>query len=171
MIDPKEKAETAGALFRGGYNCAQAAALAFCAEAQLERDDMARVLSAFGGGVGRLREMCGALSGAVAALGAVTGGCGPGEHERKARLYELTQQLANDFKRRNGSYICRELLSGVSTTAGSVPEKRTEQYYKKRPCEQLVRESAAALAVLLNELSQTDGAADSGEKATDIAAE
>ena len=95
--------------------------------------------------MGRLREVCGALTGAFMTAGILYGYTDPDDSEAKAKHYELIQSIANKFKEENGSINCRELL-GITVTADSpVPEKRTNEYYQKRPCADLVESAAMIL--------------------------
>ena len=130
MIDHGKIAEE---LFREGYNCAQAVLMAFSDVTGLDRELSSRLASSFGGGFGRLREICGAVSGAGMALGIIKGCADPSDRGAKAAHYALVQEFARRFKEKNGSIVCRELLSGVSVTSGGEPEERTSGYYKKRP--------------------------------------
>lgn len=128
------RAEKAKAYFEQGYNCAQAVTLAFADEMGLKPEEAAKLASSFGGGFGRLREVCGCVSGMALAAGAIYGYSDPKAMEEKAEHYALVQKLAGEFKERNGSIICRELLDGINNDTNPVPEERTESYYKKRPC-------------------------------------
>ncbi|MBR6615981.1 MAG: C_GCAxxG_C_C family protein [Lachnospiraceae bacterium] len=128
------RAEKAKAYFEQGYNCAQAVTLAFADEMGLKPEEAAKLASSFGGGFGRLREVCGCVSGMALAAGAICGYSDPKAKEEKAEHYALVQKLAGEFKERNGSIICRELLDGINNDTNPVPEERTESYYKKRPC-------------------------------------
>lgn len=138
-------AEKAKTYFEQGYNCAQAVTLAFADEMGLEVDEAAKMASSFGGGLGRLREICGCVSGMALAAGAIYGYSDPKAKEEKADHYALIQKLVGEFKERNGSIICRELLSGINNDTSPVPEDRTESYYKKRPCAQLAYIAAEIL--------------------------
>lgn len=100
----------------------------------LKPEEAAKLASSFGGGFGRLREVCGCVSGMALAAGAIYGYSDPKAMEEKAEHYALVQKLAGEFKERNGSIICRELLDGINNDTNPVPEERTESYYKKRPC-------------------------------------
>lgn len=125
-------------LFKQGYNCSQAVLLAFCDELNLDKETAARLASSFGGGIGRMREVCGAVSGMCMVAGLCKGYSDPKDMEGKKRHYSLIQKMANEFKKKNSSIICRELL-GLSAGADSPsPSPRTAQYYKKRPCAELV---------------------------------
>ena len=138
-------AEKAKAYFEEGYNCAQAVTLAFAGEMGLDVEKAAQMASSFGGGLGRLREVCGCVSGMALAAGAIYGYSDPKAREEKADHYALIQKLAGEFKERNGSIICRELLAGINNDTNPVPEERTERYYKKRPCADLVYMAAEIL--------------------------
>ena len=135
--------------FRQGYNCAQSVLLAFSDLTGLDGDTALRLSSSFGGGLGRLREVCGAVSGGAMVLGILKGYSDPKDGEHKKQHYALVREFAERFREQNGSYICRELLSGVNVTPGGDPEARTEQYYKKRPCPELVRCAADILDEML----------------------
>lgn len=149
--------EEARRLFFMGYNCAQAVFCAFCDETGLTLDEAARLASSFGGGMGRLREVCGGVSGALMALGAIRGYDVPGDDEAKKAHYRLVQTYARRFQEKNGSIICRELLKNVPVTPGDIPEARTPEFYERRPCLRLVGEAAALLDQMLGEM-QTDEA-------------
>lgn len=138
-------AEKAKAYFEQGYNCAQAVTLAFAEEMGLDKDSAAKMVSSFGGGLGRLREVCGCVSGMALAAGALYGYSDPEAKEAKADHYALIQKLAEAFKEKNGSMICRELLDGINNDTNPVPEARTEAYYKKRPCADLCYSAAEIL--------------------------
>jgi len=134
--------ELAKELFKKGYNCSQAVFAAFCDETGLDMDTALKLSSSFGGGMGRLREVCGAVSGMFMVVGMKYGYTDPDDKIAKAEHYKLIQQLAKSFEDENGSIICRELL-GLSIKADSpVPEDRTDSYYKKRPCAELVGQAA-----------------------------
>ena len=101
--------------------------------------------SSFGGGVGRLRELCGCVSGIALVAGVLYGYEAPEAREEKAEHYALIQKLAGEFKEKAGSMICRELLAGINNDTNPVPEARTEAYYKKRPCAELCYLAAGIL--------------------------
>ena len=143
--------DKAAELFYEGYNCAQAVLMAFSDVTGLEEAYAARLISSFGGGMGRLREVCGAVSGMFMAAGLLYGTEEGASQEDKAAHYARIRELAGRFKVQHGSYICRELLEGVSTTPGGAPEARTEQYYIKRPCGQLCHDAAAILDQYIQE--------------------
>ena len=147
--------ERARELFCQGYNCAQAVLCAFGDVTGLDRDAAARLASSFGGGLGRLREVCGAVSSAAIVLGIARGYDDPTDPEAKKNHYRLIQDFAERFTEANGSIICRELLSGVEATIGGAPEVRTEAYYAARPCPNLVASAAQLLDRMLDETSLT----------------
>lgn len=135
--------------FRSGYNCAQSVLLAFYDVTGLDDETAAMLASSFGGGIGRMREVCGAVSGAVMVLGLAKGCSDPEDREAKKAHYARVREFAERFKERSGSIICRELLSGVPTAEGGDPEARTQAYYQKRPCAMLCREAAEILQKML----------------------
>ena len=143
--------EEAKRLFMQGYNCAQAVFCAFCDETGLDIDTAARMTSSFGGGMGRLREVCGTVSGALLALGILRGYDDPADPQAKAAHYKLVQEYARRFREKNGTIVCRELLKDVPVTPGGVPEPRTPEFYARRPCLRLAGEAAAILDELLAE--------------------
>lgn len=143
------KGEIAENYFRQGYNCAQSVALAFCDEMNMEKDDVSRLTNGFGAGMGRLREVCGSVSGMTFVISALYG------DKSRAEVYELVQKASKEFEKENGSIVCRELL-GLSTKGADspTPEKRTNEYYKKRPCAELVHMSADILSDLLTKIDE-----------------
>jgi len=145
-MDHAQKAE---ALFKEGYNCAQAVLGAFSEELGLPLDTAMKLSSSFGGGIGRMREVCGACSGMFMAAGLLYGYATPETGAPKMELYERIRELADRFKKENGSIICRELLEGA--TVGGTPEARTEAYYQKRPCAEYVRIAAGILEEYVKE--------------------
>ncbi len=144
-------AKKAEELFNEGYNCSQAVIGAFAEELGLDLQTALKLASPFGGGMGRMREVCGAVSGMFMVAGLAEGYCDPKDYESKKDLYAKIRGLADEFKSSEGSIICRELLEGVETQGGLNPEKRTEQYYKKRPCPELVARAAEIAEKFLEE--------------------
>ena len=126
--------EKAAELFKKGYNCAQAVATAFCEETGLSEEQTAKLVSGFGGGMGRMREVCGAVSGMVFVLSALEGYSDPNEKDGKRDLYATIQRLADKFKEKEGSLICRDLLKCTGADASPTPDERNAEYYKKRGC-------------------------------------
>jgi len=128
--------------FELGYNCAQSVLLAFADTLGLEKDFALRLASSFGGGMGRLREVCGAVSAMFMIAGIIKGYNSPNDDISKAKHYKLVQDLAEKFKEKHGTIICRELL-GLNDGADSyIPSKRTAEYYKERPCESCIKTAA-----------------------------
>ena len=139
-----ERAKKARELFEQGYNCAQSVAGAFADEMGLPFETVVRLSSTFGGGMGRLREVCGAVSGMMLVAGMKYGYTGPKDFASKKRTYAMVQALAEEFRAANGSIVCRELL-GLSGKSNPSPAPRTGEYYKKRPCAELVEYAAHIL--------------------------
>lgn len=142
-------ADRAEKLFLQGYNCCQAVFGAFAEEMGMDISLAMRAACSHGGGVGRLREICGAVSGAEMVLGVMRGYDTPETRERKAEHYRLVQKLAYAFKEANGSYVCRELLH-VPGPSEPVPAPRTPDFYQNRPCLQLVRSAADIVEGMLS---------------------
>ena len=142
--------EKAKAYFLEGYNCAQAVALAFADFCGMPEDQLARLASGFGGGMGRLREVCGAFSGAVMVYGLLHGYDDPTARQEKKELYATIQQMAERFRAENGALTCRDLLGG-SPSSDPTPSERTAGYYKKRPCADLAASAASILEQILND--------------------
>ena len=132
------RADRAEALFKGGCNCSQAVFAAFADEFNLDEELAKKVACGLGGGVGRLREVCGAVSGAAMVLGMRANG-------DKAAAYPKIQEFAARYRAETGSIVCRELLAGTGATTGGAPDARTPAYYRKRPCAELVRLAATLL--------------------------
>ena len=135
-------------LFGEGYNCSQAVALAFADLIEMDEKLLVRMTSSFGGGMGRLREVCGAVSGMFFVAGALYGYGEPGNagQQEKAEHCARIQELAGEYRAINGSIVCRELLGLGQTGADQpTPELRSAEYYKKRPCGQLVMLAATIM--------------------------
>lgn len=150
-MDPKQAASTAKAHFESGCNCAQAVFLTFAQQYGLTPQTALALSSSFGGGMGRLREVCGAVSGMLMAAGLQFGGYDPTDHAAKQAHYGRVQTLAKQFEEKNGSIICRELLGLTERRDAPTPEARTPAYYAKRPCSELVASAAEIFAQYLNE--------------------
>lgn len=149
-ISIDERVARAKRLFKEeGYNCCQAVVLAYSDLFGLDDITAASLSSGFGGGMGRMREVCGSVSGMIMLAGLISPACDPSVKADRTRNYSLVQEVAGEFKALNGSIICRELLglSPKCTSDGKPvespkPSERTEEYYRKRPCEELVGISA-----------------------------
>ena len=145
----KEKAMQS---FLDGYNCAQCMMVAFEDMITIDLDTALKIASPFGGGMGRLREVCGSVSGMFMVLGYLKGYSEPGDYAGKKELYEHIQELARRYEEANGSIICRELLGLNVKKEEATPEKRTEEYYKKRPCAEKIGSAAEILEAYLAEI-------------------
>ncbi len=135
----REKAE---GYFLDGYNCAQAIVLAFDGVVDIDKDTLARLASPFGGGMGRMREVCGAVSGMYILLGLLEGYSTPETGDVKMQLYKKVQDLASEFKDKNGAIVCRDLIGAKKEIMSAVPSPRTPEYYKSRPCAKLIGDVA-----------------------------
>ena len=144
-MDYEQRAEE---LFREGYNCAQAVFLAFACE-KMDRDEAARLASAFGGGLAGTRNTCGAVSGLPMAYGLLRGYADPQDKEAKREVYAAVHGMAAEFERINGSIICRDLLHLDRDVKYVPPSDRSTEYYKKRPCPKLCACAAGILAQYL----------------------
>ena len=145
-------------LFAGGLNCAQSVFVAFCDVTGMDKETALKISSSFGGGMGRLREVCGTCSAMFMIVGLLYG-LGEGyTFEDKAEHYKRVQELAAQFKEVHNSIICRELLKGLKVTSDPTPERRTEKYYKVRPCIKFVRTASEILDKYLEEhpFNETD---------------
>ena len=145
--DIEERVAKARRLFKEeGYNCCQAVVLAYNDVFGIDDDTAAALSSGFGGGMGRMREVCGSVSGMVMLAGLMAPAADPSVKVDRTRNYALVQEMADEFRAMNGSIVCKELLglvpmgSGAAAVAKESPEPsdRTPEYYKKRPCEELV---------------------------------
>lgn len=151
MEKPEIYGERARNLFLEGYNCSQSVVAAFCDELGMTRDQALRMASSFGGGMGRMREVCGCVSGMFMIVGYLYGYDDPKVYECKKELYGRIQSLAAEFKKTNHSIICRELLGLEGQDTSFIPSKRTDEYYQKRPCPHLAAFTAALLAAYIQE--------------------
>ena len=136
--------------FYEGYNCAQSVFATYADLFGMDRETALRMSSAMGAGVGRMREICGAVSSMAMLAGLQEGNADPEDEEAKARIYALVQKLSDRFRKENGSIVCRELLGIEPGTKESVkPQKRTKEYYESRPCPKLI---ACAARIIEEEL-------------------
>ncbi len=142
---PMTRKEKAMNLFLEGYNCNQAVILAFQDLLPLSKEMLAKLGSGFGGGIGRLREVCGAVSGMVTVLDLLYGYTDPKDTTTKAAQYKDIQELAAKFEQQNGSIICRDLLHLRVTKDNPTPDERTAQYYHDRRCKDMVGTGAELL--------------------------
>ena len=139
----EDRIQKAVELFKSGYNCSQSVVAAFADMYGFTQEQALRMAASFGGGIGRMRETCGAACGLFLVAGLKTGATEAADREGKAANYAVVQELAAEFKKRNGSLICAELLGlKRKEPVSTIPEERTAQYYSKRPCAKMVEEAA-----------------------------
>ena len=149
-VNPQERAEQAREYFTSGYNCAQSVFLAYRDITGID-DVLAATISApFGGGMGRLREVCGAVSGMTMVAGFIAPNSQPNDNENKKNCYATVQALAEEFRAENGSIICRELLGLAQQKDDPTPSPRTGEYYKRRPCAEYVAIAARIVGEKIN---------------------
>ena len=150
----KEKAK---ALFLEGYNCAQAVVGAYADEIGVPFEQAVKIASPFGGGMGRLREVCGALSGVFLVLGYLQGYSDPKDPALKLALYQKVQALAKRYAAAHGgTYVCREMLAHLGVDQSPTPSPRTESYYKERPCARLVYDACELFDAFLEEQKKAE---------------
>ena len=154
-------ASKAAELFNQGYNCAQSVTAAFAEKMGMEFTAALKLSSSFGAGMGRLREVCGALTGAFIVMGCLYGNIDITDKAKKTEQYELVQSFAFKFKEKFGSIICRELLN-LDGYDNPVPSERTEKYYLERPCAQFVFAAAEILEQVIKEKEDADNENSSG---------
>ncbi|MBQ5370580.1 MAG: C_GCAxxG_C_C family protein [Bacteroidaceae bacterium] len=153
MNNYENRIQRAVELFKSGYNCSQSVVAAFADLYGFTEEQALRMSASFGGGIGRMRQTCGAACGMFLLAGLDTGAVDAEDRVGKSHNYEVVQQLAEKFRAENGSLICAELL-GLSTTAAhrdTQAEPRTDLYYKKRPCVEMVETAARIFADYLIE--------------------
>ena len=143
--------EMAMANFYEGYNCSQSIVLAFADLIPIEKSTLLRMASSFGGGMGRLREVCGSVTGMFMIAGILYGYDGPETGQVKADHYTRIQELARRFEETHGSIVCREMLGLSVRHDVPVPEARTQEYYKKRPCPEIIGDAADLLEQYIKE--------------------
>ena len=144
-----ERDVCAAELFLKGYNCAQAVAMAFCDVTGLDASSTAKMASSFGGGMGRMREVCGAVSGMLLVAGILYGYDDPDDDRAKKEHYALVQDLAGKFREQAGSIICREILKNPPSDPNPTP--RTAEFYAQRPCARMVMLATQILEVYIRE--------------------
>lgn len=148
-ISAEERAMRAKKYFQEGYNCAQSVALAYADITNLDESMVATITASFGGGMGRLREVCGAVSG-MAFVASFVAPCPTADNaEAKKANYALVQEFAEAFRKQNGAIVCRTLLGLDCPKEEPTPSPRTAEYYKKRPCADLVYDAALIIGEYL----------------------
>ena len=149
-LNIEERVEKAKRLFKeGGYNCCQAVVLTYNDILGLDDNTAAAISSGFGGGMGRMREVCGTVSGMAMVAGAIAPSNDPKNLEERKTNYALVQAFAESFRRENGDIVCRRLLGLepiVERNETAMPSERTAEYYKKRPCVEYVACAARIVA-------------------------
>ena len=148
-----DEIKRAGELFLEGYNCAQSVFTAFCYRFDMDEETAKKVSAGLGGGVGRMREVCGAVSGAAMVIGSLVAPVKGDDKESKAKNYELVREFSERFKQRHGGpVICREMLKlSIPMEKTAMPENRTAEYYKNRPCLKAVEDAAEILKKIIEE--------------------
>lgn len=138
----QSRVEQAVKTFESGYTCAQSVFVTYADLFGMDRETVLKLSSPLGGGMGRMREVCGTVSAMALLAGLKEGNTDPENEEGKERIYLLTRQMADQFKERHGTIICRELLGLDQMEESARPSLRTAQYYKERPCSRLVATAA-----------------------------
>ena len=151
-VDINERVETARNYFLEGYNCAQSIALAYHDVMGIDKELSATMAAPFGGGMGRLREVCGTVSGMFMVAGFIAPNAQPNDTANKKSCYALVQSLAERFREENGSIVCRELLGLTQQKDDPTPSPRTDEYYHRRPCAEYVAIAARILGEKINEM-------------------
>lgn len=149
-VDANERAQRAREYFESGYNCAQSVFLAFRDVTGLDERMAATFSAPFGGGMGRLREVCGTVSGMSMVAGFLYPNSEPNDTPSKKRTYAAVQDMAERFRAENGSIVCRELLGLAQRKDDPTPSERTTEYYKRRPCSEYVAIAARIVAEKIN---------------------
>lgn len=155
-VDVEQRVAEARELFHRGYNCAQSVFIAYRDVAGFDEKTAATVSAPFGGGMGRLREVCGAVSGMTMAVGFLVPDPDPNDNEMKKRTYAAVQELAEKFREENGAIVCRDLLGLTQRKDDPAPSERTPEYYKKRPCAEYVAIAARIIGEKINSMQNND---------------
>lgn len=150
-VNVEERVALARELFSNGYNCAQAVFIAYRDIADMNEEMAAKIAAPFGGGMGRLREVCGAVSGMTMCAGHIAPNALPNDNENKKLCYATVQELAEKFRAENGAIVCRELLGLAQQKDDPTPSERTAEYYRRRPCVEYVASAARIVGEKLNE--------------------
>lgn len=145
----ESRVEVAVSLFQEGYNCAQSVFAAYADAFGMDRELALKLASPMGAGIGRMREVCGTVSAMALLSGLKAGNIDPENMEAKTAAYEIVRNMSDKFAKENGSIICRELLGITDREKSAAPEKRTEEYYKVRPCARLVRSASLIVEEML----------------------
>lgn len=146
-----ERAERARSAFLNGYNCSQAVVMAYADITDIDPEKFAAIVEPLGGGMGRLREVCGAVTGMFIISGTTHWGKSNTDRQVRTEIYAGVQQLAEKFRQENGSIVCRDLLGLTQKSDSPVPEERTPSYYRRRPCADTVACAARLVGEYLND--------------------
>ena len=155
-VNIEERVARARGYFESGYNCAQAVVMAYDDVMEMSVEQLARLTAPFGGGMGRMREVCGTVSGMAFVAGAIAPSSDPKNLEERKNNYALVQHFAEEFRRENGDIVCRRLLGLEPIEERKetpMPSERTAEYYRKRPCSEYVGCAARTVAEYLNSKS------------------
>ena len=142
----EERMQKAGDLFMSGYNCCQSVFMAFADKYGIDEETALKISCSFGGGLSRLREVCGSVSGMALVCGMETGNTDAKNQAAKTANYAKMRELAAKFEELHGSIVCRQLLGIEKKEESAAPSFRTGEYYKKRPCKELIMSAAGILA-------------------------
>lgn len=153
-VNIEERVAIARELFTSGYNCAQSVFIAYRDLADMDEQTAATISAPFGGGMGRLREVCGAVSGMTMCAGYIAPNTYPNDNINKKLCYSTVQELAERFRQENGAIVCRELLGLAQQKDDPTPSARTEEYYRRRPCVEYVATAARIVGEKINELAE-----------------
>ncbi len=145
----KSRVEQAAATFEEGYTCAQSVFSTYADLFGMDKETALKLSSPMGGGIGRMREVCGAVSAMALLAGLKEGNTDPANEEGKEKIYLLTRQMAEKFREQFGTIVCRELLGIEGMEESAKPSVRTQQYYQKRPCLQLISAAAKIIEEML----------------------
>lgn len=154
QINVEERVARAINYFKSGYNCAQAVVMTFDDVMDLTPEQLAKLIAPFGGGMGRMREVCGTVSGMAFVAGAISPSADPQNLDERKANYALVQQFAEEFRKENGDIVCRRLLGlepMVEKAETAMPSERTAEYYRKRPCAEYVGCAARIVAEYLQQ--------------------
>ena len=143
--------EKAIELFCSGYNCAQAVFCAYSEDLNIDMATARNISSSFGGGMGKLRQACGAFTGALMVAGAICGGYDVNDNDKKSAHYALVRRIAEEFIAINETINCEELLQGIANAKGKDPAERTPEYYATRPCARFVGDACDILDRVIEE--------------------
>lgn len=148
-MDKAERIRTAAELFSQGFACSQSVFAAFSDIFGIDRETALKISAGLGGGVGRMREVCGVVTSASMVLGLAYGATDGSDKKSKAETYLKVRQFADRLKEKEGTIICRELLGLGKAEKSHVPQERTPKYYSERPCKRLTEEAAEILCDML----------------------